>query len=500
MKKFVGVLLLLQFIIYIFPINNTLLCNAQENEIIIQDETKAVITAKSVVEVGKNIIIDGTKSIIQEGLKTSYNWDLGDGNTSKEDEVVHVYTKPGRYQVALEINTGGVIRKTTKEIFVYTKIISLINDSEERNIRIQGLKKIAEQKGVFLKDLSSFSSFTKKQELLEHITNEKEVFKNSETIILWVDDIRLLGIIGDFQGVQKDILSLVGKTVVIISNQSIQHIFKTTKNYFYNNYPSQLIITRPEAVDEIMLMESDFLAGVLKERGYDAELATEDQLRKTSPLNTFSQIINGAKKNGFPDDYTLLFLLLPIIILVINIGKNLLGISTIKIGIPILLSITYYFTGFLYGSLVFVATFIVLFLVKRFLGKYHLLPLAKSSITITLIIIILFITLLLLSNYQIIDIQRIPLYPILLLMLFMYEMVNIEKRNLWRNLGVILENVFLSSAAYFLITITSLQLLFLSYPEIMFLVVLLNIPMGRYTGLTLKEYIRFKDVIFKEEE
>ncbi len=501
-QKIVILLLLLLNILYISNIiYNTPKTYAQD-DVKTHNAPKtiqATITSKTAVEVGKNIIMDGTKSLSPESSKVYHLWNFGDGGTSREKEVVHVYTKPGRYTVELEVSSSGLKDKVLKEIFVYTKIISLINDSEERNIRIQGLKTIAEQSGVLLKDLSSFSSFTKREELLDHITQEKEVFKNSETIIFWVDDIRLLGLIRDLQGIQKDILSLSGKNIVIISNQSINHILSITKNYFYNNYPSQLLITRPEAIDEVLLMDTEFLSGVLKERGYDVEIVTSDQLKKISPLHVFSRLINEAQKKGFPDDYVLIFLLLPIIILVVNIGKNFFGISTIKIGIPVLLSITYYFTGLIYGSLIFITVFIGSYLVKKFLKKYHLLPVAKSAITITLIITILFITLLLLSGFETIDIQRTPIYPILILILFMYEIVSIEKRSLLRNLGVVAEIMIIGSLAYLVITITSLQLLLLSYPEVIFFIILLNIPIGRYTGLTLKEYIRFKDVIFKEE-
>jgi hypothetical protein len=486
---------LLLFLICITLINT---CKAQENELA-PNNVKAVITSKSAVEVGKNIIINGGKSVFPEGSYVGYLWELGDGRYSREEEVVHVYTKPGRYQINLEINVKGLKRKTSKEIFVYTKIISLINDSQERNIRIQGLKNIAEQNGVLLKDMSSFSNLTKKQELLEHIEEEKDVFKNSETIIFWVDDIRLLGLMRDFQGVQKDILSLDNKNVIIITNQSISHTYSTVRNYFYNNYPEQLIITRPEAIDEVLLMDTKFLPGILQERGYDVKLVSEGELRITSPLHVFSRLINEAQKKGFPDDFVLIFLLLPIIILITNIGKNLLGISTVKISIPILLTITFYFTGFVSGAIIFIIAFAASLITKRFLKKYHLLPISKVSISLTIIIVVLFIALLMVSSSGAIDIQRTPVYPILLLLLFTDQIVNIEKKSVLRNLGVLGETIFLSGIAYLVITITALQLLLLSYPEIIFLVILLNIPVGRYTGLTMKEYIRFKDIIFKEE-
>lgn len=459
----------------------------------------AVITTKSTTEVGKNIIFDGTKSQFPEGAgKINYLWDLGDGTRSNEEEVVHVYAKPGRYFVTLQVIVDGVENSTSKEVLAYTKVISVINDTEDRSIQIQSLKKLAEQKGIFLKTFSSFEGVAKRDEILEKIGEEREVFRNSEVLVFWVDDIRLLGLLREFQGVKKDILSLSNKTLVVITTKSLSHVHSVVKGYFSNNYPSQLIVTRPEAIDEVFLNDKKILPGILEERGYDVKLTESKDLQRVSPLHFLQKLINEAQKAGFPDDYVLLFLLLPLVILVVNISKNLFGVSAIKIGIPILITITQYFMGLVYGTGIFFIVFFACYLVKKLLRKYHLLPMAKSAITITIITTVLFLLLLVSAIYGVLDMKQVTIYPILILVLFMYEVVNVERKSLLSNLGVILEITIMSSVAYFLISWSSLQLTLLSYPELAILVLLLNIPVGRYTGLTLKEYIRFKDVIFKK--
>jgi PKD repeat protein len=63
---------------------------------------------------------------------TSWEWDFGDGETSDEQNPIHVYLIPGSYTVTLTIN-GGVSRKT---IFAYVRasgVIALATPNEGRS-------------------------------------------------------------------------------------------------------------------------------------------------------------------------------------------------------------------------------------------------------------------------------------------------------------------------------------------------------------------------------
>jgi hypothetical protein len=99
----------------------------------------------------------------------------------------------------------------------------------------------------------------------------------------------------------------------------------------------------------------------------------------------------------------------------------------------------------------------------------------------------------------VIDFQRVSIYPFLVLAFFIDRVINVEKRSVLNSIVICIEMLVISVVTYWIISITSLQLFILSYPEVALLLILINIPIGRYTGLTVKEYVRFKDIIFKEE-
>ena len=50
---------------------------------------------------------DATGSSDADGDSLSYNWDLGDGTTSQEAKLTHVYTQPGTYKVVLIVDDGS---------------------------------------------------------------------------------------------------------------------------------------------------------------------------------------------------------------------------------------------------------------------------------------------------------------------------------------------------------------------------------------------------------
>jgi len=57
-----------------------------------------------------------------------------------------------------------------------------------------------------------------------------------------------------------------------------------------------------------------------------------------------------------------------------------------------------------------------------------------------------------------------------------------------------IETLALSVAAYFVVTWEPFRLVFLNYPELILLTFVVNILLGKWTGLRLTEYFRFREV------
>lgn len=68
-------------------------------------EAKAEISSTS-IEVGEEVVFDGSASIDPDGARLGFRWDLGDGSIEGTSVVKHKYTKPGFYRVGLTVNNG----------------------------------------------------------------------------------------------------------------------------------------------------------------------------------------------------------------------------------------------------------------------------------------------------------------------------------------------------------------------------------------------------------
>ena len=95
-----------------------------------------------------------------------------------------------------------------------------------------------------------------------------------------------------------------------------------------------------------------------------------------------------------------------------------------------------------------------------------------------------------------IEILGLSVFPILIMISLVEKFIAAQiskgaKTAIWLSL----ETLVLSVAGYYLTGWELLRSLILGYPELILLTVLINIFFGRWTGLRLSEYIRFKEVI-----
>ena len=61
------------------------------------------VTGSRVVDLGTSIQFDASKSFDDDGSVVSYYWDFGDGNNDNKETVIHKYSAPGEYIVALSV-------------------------------------------------------------------------------------------------------------------------------------------------------------------------------------------------------------------------------------------------------------------------------------------------------------------------------------------------------------------------------------------------------------
>ena len=145
-----------------------------------------------------------------KGYVTSYQWNLGDGSTSVEENPVHSYKKPGKYSVHLIVSDGVEFSKSIQNVQIGELTTTHVEpnryESDQSSQKIKtdkGSKEtiIRPQKKI-LDDISEVSSHNKKDSSDKNKISAQQPIKTKLgiTIILIFAILVVLGVIAVFMG------------------------------------------------------------------------------------------------------------------------------------------------------------------------------------------------------------------------------------------------------------------------------------------------------------
>lgn len=209
----------------------------------------------------------------------------------------------------------------------------------------------------------------------------------------------------------------------------------------------------------------------------------------------------------------LFIVLVPVVATIISILRYVIGLRTLTPYAPLLLTFVFFklsyisptqqnfILGLAIGLVLFLAvcTFSVIFYLLTKSIRLHYV--SKLSLIITgLSMIFVFIIII----FAYLDITNIiyagPLTIVIAILLGESIMAMIAKKNVRFTVIVAIETLIASGICYIIISINVVSDLFYTWPLSILLVILLNIVVGRFLGLRLTEYIRFRKIIFREND
>lgn len=207
----------------------------------------------------------------------------------------------------------------------------------------------------------------------------------------------------------------------------------------------------------------------------------------------FRYLISLGARNGLNEKNILYLLLLPLIALIIVFFKQVIGMKTLGIYIPSILTIVFLDTGFFYGFILFLFIFILGSLFRWLFKKSRLLYTPKVAILLTLISLIVLIFLSLAATYNLNQFVSISILIIFILIVLIEEFIDIQvKKSIKESIYLFLGTILVSILSYLFVSRSIIQSFFLNYPEIIFLILILDYLLGKWSGLRLIEYYRFR--------
>jgi len=191
-----------------------------------------------------------------------------------------------------------------------------------------------------------------------------------------------------------------------------------------------------------------------------------------------------------------ILLLVPIGALMISMLRNLAGLPTFGIFMPVLMALAFRNTGILYGLGIFFGVLVLGYGVRRVLDRLRLLLVPRMSVLLTLVIASFTVVALVGSKLGVREFMAVGLLPfVILTMVIERFFVLIEEAGVQEGVRTVLGSALVAFLTFEIISWEPLQLTFFLYPELLAAVSAFQILVGQYSGYRLSELFRFRKIL-----
>ncbi|WP_461588934.1 7TM domain-containing protein [Winogradskyella sp.] len=199
-----------------------------------------------------------------------------------------------------------------------------------------------------------------------------------------------------------------------------------------------------------------------------------------------------------PKSVLYFLLLLPLGGLLISLIKNVIGLKTFGIFLPILIAYTLTTTGYVSGILLFLLMTLIVVLLSFPLNKWGLLYTPKMAVVLTATIIIMLMLLSVGLHYKLQWLTTITFFPIIIISIMAERFSRaIEEDGHQKALSTLFQTLVATSICYLVFSSVVIKTTLLLFPELLLLVLAISLKLGKWIGLRLFEYQRFSKLITK---
>ena len=226
-------------------------------------------------------------------------------------------------------------------------------------------------------------------------------------------------------------------------------------------------------------------------------LLDQNPITSLSWNNFISYGIRSMVNDGVPTNTIVLVLMLPIIAAIAAFSRQVIGFKSFGIYTPTVTAVAFVATGLKVGLALFIVIVLTTTLSRYVLRYLKILYLPRTALILFFVSMAMFITLFFGSMLDIVRIETISIFPILILITLTENFVNIQlDKNLRQAAVITAETLVLAVIGFLIMQWSYLQRIVLINPELTFVAIIAFIILiGRWTGLRLVEYLRFREVL-----
>lgn len=218
----------------------------------------------------------------------------------------------------------------------------------------------------------------------------------------------------------------------------------------------------------------------------------KDEHFKNHPIS----LLKLSESDVIPESVLLFFLLLPLGGLLISLFKNVVGLKTYGIFLPILIAYTFTNTGYLVGISLFAIILLLVAALSLPLNKWGLLYTPKIVIILTVTILFIFIIISLGVTYNISWMLALSFFPIIITAIMAERFARaIDEDGYEEAASKMVQTLIVTSFCFLVFKAVAIKSILLMFPELILIMVAANLMLGKWIGLRLVEYHRFRHII-----
>jgi hypothetical protein len=226
----------------------------------------------------------------------------------------------------------------------------------------------------------------------------------------------------------------------------------------------------------------------------------ENPIGALSWKNPIQKAIRKAVAAGMPANIIVLLLMFPIIASIVAFSRHIVGLKGFGIYIPAVLSVAFVSTGIVTGVIVFIAVLISAIITRKIVTRFKLPMLPRTAMLLFGVSTAMLALLLIGSVYNIDLIINISIFPLLIIILltenFMETQLFSSQKEAFQ---ITFETLAVAVLCSFIVGSEEIQKFIILRPELILIgVALVNLAIGKYTGLRILEYFRFRNLILDQ--
>ena len=227
----------------------------------------------------------------------------------------------------------------------------------------------------------------------------------------------------------------------------------------------------------------------------DAEAALSQSALNITNLYAFFERV------GISQNLLKILLMLPLGALVTVVFRNVIGLETFGTFLPALIASAARETGLLWGVIGFLVIILVSAVVRRALDWLQLLHSPKMAIMLTTVVIVMMVMTVGGVQLGLFELAHMTLFPIAILAITAERVALMEaEQGALKVAHITLMTLVVIAACYAVMDSLFMQSLVLAFPELLLVAIALNLWLGKWIGIRVMEFLRFRRLILGSRE